>query len=133
MRRAALVFVFLWFFLGGLAHFALTDIEMSIMPAWLPAHRLLVLASGVFELLGALALAWPATRRLAGWGLIALTIAVTPANVYMLSNAHLFPAIPYWALVVRLPLQAALIGCIATAAFSRSRAEPTTDCTNRFG
>ena len=119
MRQAARVVVCLWFFVGGIAHFALTELEMSIVPAWLPAHRLLVLASGGFELLGALGLAWPAARRLAGWGLIALTIAVTPANVYMLQHAELFPAVPYWALVVRLPLQAALIGCIAYAAFGR--------------
>lgn len=117
MRQAARVVVCLWFLVGGIAHFAWTDLEMSIVPAWLPAHRLLVLASGGLELLGALALAWPATRRMAGWGLIALTIAVTPANVYMLQHAELFPAVPYWALVLRLPLQAALIGCIAYAAY----------------
>nr|WP_221180071.1 hypothetical protein [Salinisphaera japonica] len=112
MRRLALVFVFAWFFLGGIAHFVATELEMMIVPVWLPAHRTLVLASGALELLGAAALLFRRTRRWAGWGLIALTVAVTPANIHMLLHAQAFPAIPYWALVLRLPLQLALIVCI---------------------
>ena len=115
MKRAARVFVFFWFFLGGIAHFVFTDLEMSIVPAWLPAHRALVLTSGVFELLGAVGLIYRPTRRWAGWGLIALTVAVTPANIFMLQNAEAFAGLPYWALVARLPLQLALIACIAYA------------------
>lgn len=111
-RRAGLCVVFLWFFLGGIAHFAVTDLEMRIVPSWLPAHRVLVLISGVFELLGAAGLLWARTRSLAGWGLVLLTIAVTPANIYMLQHAGQFPAVPYWALVARLPFQLLLIACI---------------------
>jgi len=112
LRTVGLVFVFFWFFLGGLAHFLYTETEMRIMPAWLPEHRVLVLASGVFELLGAFGLLLKRTRSLAGIGLIALTLAVTPANVYMWQNPDLFPKIPFWLLTVRLPLQLALIGGI---------------------
>ncbi|MEO5881990.1 MAG: hypothetical protein ABIQ06_06200 [Caldimonas sp.] len=111
-RRAALGFVFLWFFIGGLAHFAYTEIETSIVPPWVPWPRETVLVSGAFELLGALGLLWRPTRRAAGWGLFALTLAVTPANVYMLQHADLFPQVPYWVLVVRLPLQVALLALI---------------------
>lgn len=112
LRRAGLAFVFLWFFLGGLAHFFLTETEMRIVPPWVPWPRAVVLASGVFELLGAAGLLWRRTRRAAGWGLFALTIAVTPANVYMLQQAEQFAAVPYWALVLRLPLQVALLALI---------------------
>ncbi|MCE9659433.1 MAG: hypothetical protein K8R60_12800 [Burkholderiales bacterium] len=112
LRRAGLVFVFLWFFIGGLAHFFFTEIETSIVPPWVPWPRETVLVSGAFELLGALGLLWPPTRRAAGWGLFALTLAVTPANVYMLQRADLFPTIPYWVLVLRLPLQVALLALI---------------------
>ena len=111
-RRIALGFVFLWFFLGGLAHFAFTELEASIVPPWMPWPREAVLVSGALELLGALGLLWRPTRRAAGWGLFALTLAVTPANVHMLQRADLFPQIPYWVLVVRLPLQLALLALI---------------------
>jgi uncharacterized membrane protein len=89
-RRVGLGFVFLWFLIGGIAHFAATDLEMRIVPPWLPWPRATVLVSGVFELLGAAGLLWRPTRRAAGIGLFALTIAVTPAHVYMLQHAELF-------------------------------------------
>lgn len=111
MKRASLVFVFLWFAIGGIAHFAMTDLEVRIVPPWIPWPRGVVLVSGVFELLGAAALLIPAARRLAGVGLFLLTIAVTPANIYMMQHADSF-AIPYWVLVLRLPLQAALLAII---------------------
>ncbi len=79
-RIAGIAFVFLWFFIGGIAHFALTEVEMRIVPPWFPWPRAAVLISGVFELLGAAGLLWRPTRRAAGWGLFALTLAVTPAH-----------------------------------------------------
>ena len=112
-RRAALAFVFLWFFLGGIAHFVFTEAEMRIVPPYIPWPRGAVLLSGVFELLGAVGLLWPPTRRAAAWGLFALTLAVTPAHIYMLQQPGLFPSVPYWALVLRLPLQVALLALIA--------------------
>jgi uncharacterized membrane protein len=111
-RKAALTWVFLWFFIGGIAHFVATRAEMRIVPPWLPTPRVLVLVSGVFELLGAFGVLYRPTRSAAGWGLILLTIAVTPANVYMLVQANQFPSVPYWALVLRLPLQVLLLICI---------------------
>jgi uncharacterized membrane protein len=114
-RQAALGFVFLWFFLGGIAHFAFTAAEMKIVPAWLPCHRALVLVSGVFEISGALGLLFALTRRAAGWGLILLTVAVTPANIFMWRHADEFKNIPYWLLTLRLPFQLFLIWCIRQA------------------
>jgi uncharacterized membrane protein len=111
-RIIGLAVVFIWFFLGGIAHFAFTELEMKIVPPSLPEPRLLVLVSGVFELLGALGILFTPTRRLAGWGLILLTLAVTPANIYMWQHPDLFPEVPYWALTLRLPLQLALLACI---------------------
>lgn len=113
LRRAGLAFVFLWFFVGGLAHFFFTELETSIVPPWVPWPREAVLVSGALELLGAVGLLWPPTRRAAGWGLFALTLAVTPANVYMLQRSDLFPQIPTWLLAARLPLQLALLALIA--------------------
>lgn len=112
-RAAGLAFVFLWFAVGGVAHFALTETEMRIVPPYIPWPREAVLVSGVFELLGAAGLLWRPTRRAAGVGLFLLTLAVTPAHVYMLQRPELFANVPYWALVVRLPVQVGLLGLIA--------------------
>jgi uncharacterized membrane protein len=111
-RHIGLAVVFLWFLIGGIAHFALTATEMRIVPPWVPWPRAAVLASGVFELLGAAGLLWRPTRRAAGWGLFVLTLAVTPAHFYMLQRPELFPSVPSWALVARLPLQVALLALI---------------------
>ena len=111
-RLAGLVFVFLWFLIGGIAHFALTETEMRIVPPYIPWPRAAVLVSGGLELLGVAGLLWRPTRRVAGWSLFALTLAVTPAHIYMLQQPGLFD-VPYWALVARLPVQAALLALIA--------------------
>jgi uncharacterized membrane protein len=118
-RLAGIAFVFLWFAIGGVAHFAATETEMRIVPPWMPWPREAVLVSGVFELLGAAGLLWRPTRRLAGIGLFLLTIAVTPAHFYMLQRPDLFASIPYWALIVRLPVQVALLALIAWSTFAQ--------------
>jgi uncharacterized membrane protein len=107
-KRLGLGLVFVWFLAGGIAHFALTATEMRIVPPWMPWPRAAVLVSGVFELLGAAGLLIRKTRTSAGNGLFVLTIAVTPAHIYMLERPELFN-IPYWILVARLPLQVALL------------------------
>ncbi len=114
-RRIGLVIVFLWFLIGGIAHFVATDLEMRIVPPYIPWPRAAVWVSGVFELLGAAGLLWRPTRRATGIGLFILTLAVTPAHLYMLQQPELFD-VPYWALVARLPLQAGLLVLIAWSA-----------------
>jgi uncharacterized membrane protein len=121
LQRIGLCAVFLWFLIGGIAHFRATDIEMRIVPPAIPWPRAAVLISGAFELLGAAGILIPATRRAAGIGLFILTIAVTPANIYMLEHAELFN-IPRWALIVRLPFQLALLALILWCTKSMVRA-----------
>ena len=111
-RRLGVGFVFLWFAIGGIAHFAATNTEMRIVPPYIPWPHAVVIVSGIFELLGAAGLLFPPTRRVAGIGLFVLTIAVTPAHIYMLQRPELF-AVPYWVLIMRLPVQAALLALIA--------------------
>lgn len=96
---------------AGVNHFVNPPPYLAMMPDELPAHLALVYLSGVAEILGGLGLFLPATRRLAAWGLIALLIAVFPANLNMALN-HLplgTTAVPAWALWARLPLQLVLI------------------------
>ncbi len=121
-RWLGLGFVFLWFVVGGIAHFAATDMEVRLVPPNIPWPRMAIWVSGVFELIGAAGLLSTRTRRAAGIGLVALTVAVTPVHIYMLQQPESFPSIPYWALQLRLVLQAALIWLIAWSAgvFQRS-------------
>lgn len=111
-RFVARLFIFLWFFIGGIAHFAFPEPFVRIMPPYIPFHLTCVYVSGFFELLGATAIWIKLTRSLAGYGLMVLTSIVTLANVQMFLHPELFPNIPYWALVVRFPVQAALIWLI---------------------
>ena len=112
-RRApwSLVVLALLFAGAGGLHFVLPRAYARIVPPWLPNAPLLVAVSGAAEVLGAIGLLLHLTRRAAGWGLIALLIAVFPANVQMLRLAQVAGASVLWqiALWVRLPLQAVLI------------------------
>lgn len=96
----------------GTLHFVRPKPFVRIVPRYLPAPLALVYVSGFCEILGGVGLLVPATRAWAAWGLIALYIAVFPANVYMLTdNVSLDPnkPIPRWALWLRLPLQLVFI------------------------
>lgn len=90
----------------GINHFIATDLMVRMMPAALPAHRELVWLSGVAEIaLGVLALR-PQTRVLAGWGILALLVAVFPANLNMALEADQWSNdVSAWALWGRLPFQ----------------------------
>ena len=120
-RAAGIAAVFIWFAVGGIAHFVFTGLEMRIVPSYVPWPRAVVLISGGFELLGALGLLLRPARRAAGLGLFVLTVAVTPANVYMLQHPELFD-IPYWLLVVRLPVQGCLLALIYWASITPTHA-----------
>jgi len=110
-QYAGLGFVFTWFFIGGIMHFVATDVEATIVPPYIPWPVAAVLISGVLELLGAAGLLVPQTRRASGIGLFLLTLAVTPAHIYMLQQPELFN-VPLWALWLRLPIQVALLALI---------------------
>ncbi len=59
---------------------------MKIIPPYVPWHLATVYVSGAAEILGGIGLLIPPVRRAAALGLVALLIAVFPANIYMLSN-----------------------------------------------
>ncbi|MCZ6642773.1 MAG: hypothetical protein O7F71_14435 [Gammaproteobacteria bacterium] len=113
LRYAGLFVVFAWFMLGGMGHFLNTEFFVQIMPSYIPyfLHKPLVFFSGVFEVLLAMAVLVPFFRKWAGYLLIALTIAVTPANVYMWQNPELFN-MDESMLLLRLMFQVVLIAII---------------------
>ncbi len=96
------------FFIGaGVMHFIFPQAYISVMPPWLGWHAPLVLISGIAECAGGFGILWAPVRRYAGWGLLALCVAVLPANVQMLLDAIARNS-AVWIialLVLRLPLQ----------------------------
>ena len=73
-------------------HFANPEFFMRIMPPYLPFHSELVMVSGVFEILLGVLLLIPKCSLLAAWGIVALLIAVFPANVYLYQHQEILPA-----------------------------------------
>jgi uncharacterized membrane protein len=104
MRAFARAALALFFVVAGANHFWNTRFYVRIMPPYVPYHEAAVYLSGVLEILGGLAVLHPATRRLAGIGLILLLIAIFPANIHMALN-HIPRSSPRWLLWLRLPVQ----------------------------
>ena len=97
------------FVVAGVMHFVRPEFYVSVMPTYLSWHLELVYVSGVCEVVLGVLLVVPRTRRVAAWGLIALLIAVFPANVHMALNPDPFPSVPPAVLWARLPLQAVFV------------------------
>jgi len=90
---------------AGVNHFINPDFYLSIMPPAFPLHPEAVYISGFFEVLGGVCVLIPRLRKIAGWGLVALLVAVYPANIYMAITPEAFPDLPVALLYVRLPFQ----------------------------
>ncbi len=99
----------LLYVVAGINHFLNPAVYKRIMPPYLPYPVALIYLSGICEIGFGLLLLPSVTRPVAAWLLIALLVAVFPANVQMALNywrAHH----PYlWLAVLRLPLQLVLI------------------------
>jgi uncharacterized membrane protein len=108
--RSALKLLFGLFFVGaGINHFFRTGFYLRMMPSYVPFHLAMVQASGVAEIVLGVFLLIPRTSAAAAWGLIALLIAVFPANLQMALHPETFPEFSLTALRLRLPLQMVLI------------------------
>lgn len=101
---------------AGVNHFVNPAPYLGMMPAEIPLswHPALNVLSGAAEILGGLGLILPATRRFAAWGLIALLVAVFPANVNMAVNDLPLGTekVSSWMLWARLPLQAVMVAWV---------------------
>jgi uncharacterized membrane protein len=94
---------------AGMNHFINPAFYLKIMPDYLAWHEFLVFISGIFEVLLGVLLVIPRTTRPAAWGIVALLIAVFPANIYAYQHQEIFPDVSPTFHLVRLPLQAVLI------------------------
>ena len=104
-RKLVLFGLSAFFIYFGVDHFINPDFYLSIMPPSFPLHEEAVYISGFFEIAGGIGVLIPRFRKIAGWGLVALLIAVYPANIYMAISPEAFPDIPIEMLYFRLALQ----------------------------
>ena len=95
--------------LAGVAHFLVPKMYEQIVPRVLPFKRAIVYLSGVAEIALGAGLLLPQTQQLAAWGLIALFIAVFPANVSQALRKIPYGKAPLWLTWARLPLQGGFI------------------------
>jgi len=105
------VLLAIFMIVAGTLHWVTPDPFVKIVPSFLPYPLSLVYISGVFEILGGIGLLVPPVSQAAAWGLIALFIAVFPANINMAVNQIQMDGIPGSDLLRwgRLPFQAVLI------------------------
>jgi uncharacterized membrane protein len=112
--RVALATMFLFAAMGRLVN---PDGLVAMLPDYLPLRREAVYVSGLFEVLGAIGLLVPGTRRLAGLGLVALLLVVFPANINVAVNNLQVPGFSgdplyQW---LRLPVQFVVIALVLWA------------------
>ena len=111
MKRIKLISKYLlaiFMIVAGTMHFANPGFFLKIMPPYLPLPSELVMVSGVCEILLGFLLLVPQASRFAAWGIVALLVAVFPANIYLYQNQELMPASPFIHFL-RLPLQGVFI------------------------
>ena len=129
MRRLWRWVAALLFILAGANHFLNPHFYERIVPPGFPSPRILVIVSGLAEIAGGLGLLIRPLQRAAGWGLIALLVAVFPANIHMALYPERFGIVP-WILWARLPLQVVLVAWVWWVALGRSprkRTSPSDD------
>jgi uncharacterized membrane protein len=92
---------------GGIGHFVMPQFYLRIMPPWIPWHWWMVMISGVAEVALGVGLWIPPVRKLSAWGIIALLVAVFPANIHMALHPEQYG--PAAVLYARLPIQLLLM------------------------
>ncbi|GLV87721.1 hypothetical protein Slala03_74100 [Streptomyces lavendulae subsp. lavendulae] len=116
-QPALCVALALMFTLTGVAHFTGRRAEMiAMVPPALPRPDLLVTATGLLELAGAVGLLIPATRPLAAIALTVLLLAMFPANVHAARSELTLDGKPVMPLIPRTLLQVVFVSVCVLAA-----------------
>ena len=97
------------YIIAGLNHFRIPKLYTKIIPPYFKNPGVLNKISGFAEIILGILLCFPLTTAVASWGIIALLIAVFPANIYMYQNDNAGLGMPKWIRLLRLPLQFGLI------------------------
>jgi uncharacterized membrane protein len=122
MRGALRWILAVFFVAAGLNHFREPAVYEGMMPPSLPWHAALIAVSGACEVLGGIGIIMPSTRRAAGWWLIALLVAIFPANLHVALMGRM-PGFSFSPMVLwlRLPFQAVFIAAVAWVAVADGR------------
>ena len=122
IRIALRWFLAAFFMAAGINHFRAPGMYLGMIPAWLPWPAALSAMAGACEILGGVGVLVPRLRIAAGWGLVALLVAVFPANLHVALKGRM-PGFAYSPLTLwlRLPLQAVLIAWVYVAAITPER------------
>ncbi|SEO80945.1 Uncharacterized membrane protein [Flavobacterium sp. CF108] len=97
------------YILAGFNHFRKPGMYIKIIPPFFKNPKILNTLSGIAEVVLGVLLMFSLTTQYAAWGIIALLIAIFPANLYMFQNKKASFGLPKWILFVRLPLQVVLM------------------------
>ncbi|MBD3582412.1 DoxX family protein [Flavobacterium selenitireducens] len=97
------------YILAGLNHFRKPRLYRKIIPPYLPNPNLLNALSGIAEIVLGACLCVPVLSKYAAFGIVALLVAVFPANIFMYTNEQAAFGLPKWMRLARLPLQIVLI------------------------
>ena len=99
----------LLFILGGVNHFHKPKLYERIIPPYIPAQSSLVLASGIAEMILGFILITNESQSIGAWGIIILLIVFIPVHIFMLQNKKASLNLSKWILIIRIPLQFALM------------------------
>lgn len=105
IKQISLILMALLYLGAGINHFIFPRQYQKVVPDYFKNKKFINEASGVAEIILGIALFIPATTHLAAWGVIALLIAIFPANIYHLQQKGAGMKIPVWLLWVRIPIQ----------------------------
>ncbi len=97
------------FILAGINHFRTPKLYKRIMPPYIPSQDTMVILSGIAEMILGFLLLNPKTQNIGAWGIIIILILFIPVHIYMLQNEKASMNLPKWLLIIRFPLQLALI------------------------
>ena len=100
---------------------------VAMVPAAVPNPEFMVTFTGICEILGAVGLLVPRTRRIAALALIVLMVAVLPANIHAAQAGVTLRGVPATPIVPRVALQVLFIGLLWWSGVRSHRAPEKSD------
>ena len=97
------------YFIAGIMHFVKPRMYQRIIPKYMPNHKLLVLLSGVAEIILGVSICIPATKDVSIYGIIAMLLIFLTVHFHMLFVKSAAMGLQQWVLILRIPLQFVLI------------------------